>query len=148
MGEKLLAQELAQRSVARGRSAVASITEIYHRFLPLNQSLLTVCTDWQVRSQAPLQLNDHTDAAYDLWVIERLREIDGQVDPICVELEELLQRFNRYGSGFKYALARIDNGETEWFAKPTLQSYHTLWFELHEDLLATLGLDRAAENNS
>ena len=26
-----------------------------------------------------------------------------------------------------------------------IDSYHTVWFELHEDLLATLGLERAAE---
>ena len=29
--------------------------------------------------------------------------------------------------------------------KPVIESYHTVWFELHEDLLVTLGLDRAAE---
>ncbi len=34
---------------------------------------------------------------------------------------------------------------TEWLTKPTILSYHTLWFQLHEDLLATLGLERAAE---
>jgi len=26
-----------------------------------------------------------------------------------------------------------------------MSSYHTVWFELHEDLLATLGIDRASE---
>jgi hypothetical protein len=25
-----------------------------------------------------------------------------------------------------------------------MDSYHTVWFELHEDLLATLGLERGA----
>jgi hypothetical protein len=36
-------------------------------------------------------------------------------------------------------------GDHDWFTKPILASYHTVWFELHEDLLATLGLDRASE---
>jgi hypothetical protein len=26
-----------------------------------------------------------------------------------------------------------------------IESYHTVWFELHEDLLATLGIQRAGE---
>jgi hypothetical protein len=29
-----------------------------------------------------------------------------------------------------------------------IPSFHTVWFELHEDLLATLGLDRSAEHTS
>ena len=36
-------------------------------------------------------------------------------------------------------------GEGDWFDKPLTDSYHTVWFELHEDLLATLGLERATE---
>jgi hypothetical protein len=26
-----------------------------------------------------------------------------------------------------------------------IASYHTVWFELHEDLLATLGIERSSE---
>jgi hypothetical protein len=26
-----------------------------------------------------------------------------------------------------------------------IDSYHTVWFELHEDLLSTLGIERASE---
>ena len=36
-------------------------------------------------------------------------------------------------------------GETDWLTKPIIDSYHTVWFELHEDLLATLGLERGHE---
>jgi hypothetical protein len=36
-------------------------------------------------------------------------------------------------------------GEGDWFTSPLVDSYHTVWFELHEDLLATLGLERAEE---
>ncbi len=28
-----------------------------------------------------------------------------------------------------------------------MESYHTVWFELHEDLLVTLDIDRADERN-
>ena len=33
----------------------------------------------------------------------------------------------------------------DWFTKPTIDSYHSVWFELHENLLATLGIERATE---
>ncbi len=39
----------------------------------------------------------------------------------------------------------MTEGERDWFTKPTIDSYHSVWFELHEDLLATLGLERAKE---
>ena len=43
-------------------------------------------------------------------------------------------------------LARTtDAGEVDWFTRPTIPSYHSVWFELHENLLATLGIDRAQE---
>ena len=36
-------------------------------------------------------------------------------------------------------------GERDWFAKPMIDSYHTVWFQLHEDLLNTLGIERSKE---
>jgi len=36
-------------------------------------------------------------------------------------------------------------GEHTWLTRPTVDSYHTVWFELHEDLLATLGRTRSDE---
>ena len=43
------------------------------------------------------------------------------------------------------ALDRIRGGDLDWFTKPMIDSYHTVWFELHENLLATLGIQRAKE---
>ena len=48
----------------RGRGAAEAVRDAYERFLALNDDLLRVCTDWQVRGRGPA-LNDHTDAAYD-----------------------------------------------------------------------------------
>ena len=38
------------------------------------------------------------------------------------------------------------SGDTDWFTKPMLPSYHTVWFEMHEDLLSTLGIERGSES--
>ena len=54
----------------------------------------------------------------------------------------------RYGPRLRRAVERVEAGDGEWFTKPSLPSYHSVWFELHEDLLSTLGLDRSAESPS
>jgi hypothetical protein len=57
----------------------------------------------------------------------------------------VLARFDGYGDRFAEALARVRAGEVEWFTRPLIDSYHTVWFELHENLLATLGIERVRE---
>ena len=39
------------------------------------------------------------------------------------------------------------NGEPAWVTRPRVDSCHTVWMELHEDLLATLGIDRGDETD-
>ena len=43
------------------------------------------------------------------------------------------------------AMARVAAGEHDFFTKPIIDSFHTVWFELHEDLLTSLGLERSQE---
>ncbi len=117
----------------------------YSRFLNLNGTMLQVCTDWQVKDAEAQVLNDHEDPAYDDAVIADLGKLDDAVQPICAELADELDRFSIYSNRFSAALTRVQSGERDWFAAPIKESYHTVWFELHEDLLATLGIDRATE---
>ena len=137
--ERLVAVEL---DGAGRRSAVMAS---YRAFLGLNPAMLDVCTAWQVIDIDAQVLNDHLDPAYDAAVVSRLTEIDTSVQPICAELGRLFDRFGTYGSRFSHALERVRAGHLEWFTKPTIESYHTVWFELHEDLLVTLGIDRTSE---
>jgi len=137
--QELIAAELD------GSGARAAVEDGYRRFLGVNNELLTVCTDWQLRDNA---LNDHRDAAYDAGVIARLRAVDVKVQPVCADLGQVLRRFGEYGGRFTRALDRVEAGEGDWFAKPMIDSYHTVWFELHEDLLATLGIERSKEGSA
>ena len=137
--ERLLAVQLDE---AERRTDVQSA---YRRFLALNGRLLQICTDWQVIDGAKGTLNAHDDPAYDAGIVAQLIEIDRAVQPICAELGGWIDRFGHYGRRFSTALARVVAGEIDWFTKPTIDSYHTVWFELHEDLLVTLGIDRASE---
>jgi DNA-binding MarR family transcriptional regulator len=117
----------------------------YTEFLVLNAELLAVCTAWQVRDLANNELNDHLDPDYDAEVIDRLKGIHEGVTPICHDLSGRVARFTPYHPRFVTALDKVDQGLTEWFAKPIIDSYHTVWMELHEDLLATLAIDRSSE---
>ena len=116
----------------------------YQRFLGLNQPFLLVCTDWQLRG-GPQTLNDHTDAAYDASVVARLVAIDADLQPVLVDLAAAMARFGGYAERFGEARKRVESGEREWFTGAMIESYHTVWFELHEDLLATLGIERSKE---
>jgi len=138
-GERLLASEL---DASGGRAIVMAA---YESFLGLNTGMLELCTKWQVKDPLGPDLNDHSDPAYDKAVIDELAEIDETVRPILADLVGVLDRFSVYPGRLTLALDNLRAGEIDWFTKPIMESYHTVWFELHEDLLATLGIDRASE---
>ena len=126
--------------------AKAVVDDAYRRFLALNPELLAACTAWQLRSEGEAAVvNDHSDPDHDRQVVERLAAVDEGVRPVLADLEGQLERYSRYGPRLRTALERVTAGDAEWFTKPIIDSYHTVWFELHEDLLCTLGLERSAE---
>ncbi len=143
-GRARVAQLVQAELDASGAAPV--VERAYRGFLSVNKDLLGVCTDWQLRVVNGQQVaNDHSDTAHDERVVKRLREIDDAVQPVCDELAGALDRFARYGPRLSIALTRVEAGEADWFTKPLIDSYHTVWFELHEDLLATLGIERGSE---
>ena len=139
-GERRLAAELDMRGC---RPAVEGC---YQRFVMLNGEMLAVCTDWQLRD--PETVNDHRDPAYDAKVIDRLAALHSQAVHVCASLRDALERFAVYGDRLHAALGRVRSGEHEWFTGVRIPSYHAVWFELHENLLATLGIDRSREATS
>jgi hypothetical protein len=130
--------------------ARGAVEDSYERFLALNPKLLQVCTDWQVvaAGRAAPTHNDHLDAGYDLAVLARLRTLDDRAQPICADLATALDRFAGYGPRLRAALERTIAGDPQWLDRPVIDSYHTVWFELHEDLLATLGRERSQERSA
>lgn len=115
----------------------------YHRFRALNGELLEVATAWQVRADG--SINDHTDAARDAAVLARLRDVVEAVRPVLIDLSDVLDRYRPFVGRFDRALAAVVAGDTAMVTKPVVDSVHTIWFELHEDLLSTLGRTRDAE---
>ena len=60
------------------------------------------------------------------------------------QLAAALERFSGYSERYSAALAKVDRGERAWVDQARADSCHTVWMELHEDLLATLGLGRGS----
>ena len=78
-------------------------------------------------------------------MFDELRDIDQRVEPVLAELVSLLDRFRGHDRRRRIALERLLAGDHDYFTKPMFPSYHSMWFELHEDLLATLGTARASQ---
>ena len=72
----------------------------------------------------------------------RLGELHERADILLVQFEHVLPRFAHYRTQLLSAVQNAENGKSEWVSSPKLESYHTLWFELHEDLLRMLGRRR------
>ena len=138
-------RQLAAELEASGARPV--VQDAYARFEPLNDRLLRACTDWQLRPSRddPLAANDHTDQLWDQYVLDELALISDYLRLLCAGLGQRLARLRGYDDRFATALRRSRRGEHEWVAKPRADSCHTVWMELHEDLLATLGIQRGAE---
>jgi len=125
-----------------------NVEACYQRFLTLNPGVLDACSRWQVREvKGRMVRNDHTDPAYDEKVVGDLTLALDEARPLCDRLAEALDRYRYYGPRLEAALDRVLAGDGDYVTKPVIPSFHTLWFELHEDLLITLGLDRGSESS-
>ncbi|MGW1270663.1 transcriptional regulator [Streptomyces sp. NPDC002491] len=139
-GQTADAERVADELASAG--ARAAVTASFERFLVLNPELLDLCTAWQMRSVGgAMTMNDHSDAAYDARVLDGFTDFHRRAEPVCAELSAELLRFRRYSVRLAEALARAKGGELEHVADSTT-SYHSVWFQLHEDLLATLDIPR------
>ncbi len=119
------------------------LAECYERFMQLNSRVLKICSDWQVRRDRGVETpNDHSDAAYDYAVIERLIGLHDRARECLSGMAGCAERFAPYVERLDACVQRLEQGERNAFTAPLAESYHTVWFELHQDLLVTLGLKR------
>lgn len=136
--------EDARRTVRELDSAGTreALTAAYQRFMVLNSELLELCSAWQLRAlDGTMAPNDHSDPAYDALVLDRFADLDRRAGAVIADLSAALPRFGRYRVRLTAALDRARSGALEHLTDSTT-AYHTVWFQLHEDQLATLGIPR------
>lgn len=129
----------------RAHVDASALIPLYEAFCVLDAELKQTVTAWQVRAGAP---NDHEDAAYDDQVLARLMGVHQRIAPLLGRLAMLLPRLAAYRERLERAAGRIAAGERQYVARIIHDSYHTVWFELHEELLSLAGLKRTGEGAS
>ena len=108
----------------------------YEGFLAVNAEVKAVSARWQSAA---------TDAdRFDL--MDRIEDLHEQVAPVLDRAGSTVGRYGRYRARLGEALEKLED-DPRYFVSPRVDSYHTVWFECHEDFLLTLGRTRAGEGS-
>lgn len=134
---------------AREREQAGPVIEdVYESFVPIDDEVKQIVTAWQMRRVGgQLIVNDHSDHRHDQRVIARLRRTDAKVSTALAPLTSALNRFDMYPRRLRWALTLLDDGDHTMLVAPLKDSYHTVWFELHEELIILSGRNRAEEGS-
>lgn len=132
LGEKLLAEEVTR---AGARAVVESVMT---DFEPLNRQVTDACTQWQLAEMGVAEPSASMSLPGTLEVLARTGEAWNVLE---VRLVRRLPRFHGYSARFARAVERART-DRAWVTATDRESAHRVWFELHEDLLATLGRSR------
>lgn len=120
----------------------AALINAYNEFRAVNAEFKAAVTDWQLKAGEP---NSHDDANYDAAIVARIDSVHRRVLPTLAAVAAQLPRLSSYSVKLQQALDKVKAGDTTWLTRPIVDSYHTVWFELHEELIAAAGLTREAE---
>ncbi len=138
-GAALVAAHQEQWGKANAEAALGA-------FVPFDQHMKAVVTAWQMREVGGQQvINDHSDAAYDTGVLADVAALHGEVGPWLTGLAGQLPWLGGYAARLDEAARLVAGGDPRYIASPRVDSYHSVWFELHEDLILLAGRTRADE---
>lgn len=122
----------------------ADFIAAYEAFERINVELKTLITDWQTMDVAGQRVpNDHSNEAHDQRVLDRLGDMHERADKILARLAAGLPRLQIYRDHLLQALEKAEDGAIEWVSDARIDSYHTVWFELHEEVLRLMGRMRS-----
>ncbi|WP_406814450.1 MarR family transcriptional regulator [Mycobacterium sp. M23085] len=138
-GSDRLARLLAEEREGINSQAMAAA---YDNFRAVNADFKRLVTDWQLKGGPGGAPNAHDDADYDAAVLARLDDVHARAMPIIEAASAQLPRLCAYATKLAAALDKVRAGETTWLTRPLIDSYHTVWFELHEELIGAVGLTR------
>ena len=132
------AREWLDGALAEERATVdaAPFNDMYERFLVFNKDFKILVTEWQTGSQ--------DDAAL-AGTIAALQTLDEAFAPMVAESIGLAPRLAPYAPRFAQSLEAFAAGDVSMLASPLKDSYHTVWFEYHEELIHLGGRNRAEE---
>jgi len=120
----------------RTPAVVERLTKTYESFLKFNVAVKDLSARWQAI----------TDDAERFDIIEELLEIEESVAPSLISAGEVAPRFGEYHTRLAASLEKARE-DPRYVVSPTVDSFHTVWFECHEDYLLMLNKSRAEEGS-
>ncbi|QKT08254.1 hypothetical protein HUN08_14390 [Gordonia sp. X0973] len=111
------------------------LARAYDRFLQVNPGVKEACSRWQAAGAEAT--DDDLFAA-----VDSLERAFSRIDRPLAGIAGDFPRFGGYRARLQAALERAGEGRREAVADPGPESFHTAWFECHEDFLVSLGRDR------
>jgi pyruvate,orthophosphate dikinase len=133
------------RTAERDAWGVDAAGSALEAFVPIDHRVKDVVTAWQLRDPQGQVVNDHTDVDYDRSVLERLGEVHADASAWLAPVVAAAPRLATYGPRLEAALKAAKDGDGRFVASPRVDSYHGIWFELHEELIQLAGRTRADE---
>jgi pyruvate,orthophosphate dikinase len=119
---------------------LVEVDRSYARFLQVNQPVKDTCASWQASGGQ----GDENAAIRALDVLEGLFD---RARPALERVSSVVPRFGSYPQRLEAALDSVAAGDHAYLVAPQVDSFHTVWFECHEDYLLTLGRDREQEES-
>ena len=121
---------------ARTPEVVERLTTTYESFLQLNQPVKDLSSRWQATE----------DDAERFGILEDLADLCEKVTPSLTSAGDVVPRFGAYAHRLAASLDKAAD-DPRFVVSPTVDSFHTVWFECHEDYLLMLGRTREQEGS-
>jgi pyruvate,orthophosphate dikinase len=136
-GRDWVQQELQRESA----EVTGDLAPAWARFQPLNLQLKVLVTETQMSA---------INAEHERWgwLLESMHSLHAEFRPVVDEVAGLAPRLRGYGRRFDAALAALAGGDQTMLASPLKDSYHTVWFEFHEEFIALTGRNREDEERA
>lgn len=109
------------------------LREVLDRFEELDDRLKELASDWQDSREVAL--------------VADLGALHADVESLFADLDDgVADAYRPYLEDLAAARTALADGEAAYFTSTGVDSYHEVWFDLHDDLLRTLGAGRHAND--
>jgi hypothetical protein len=138
-GYRLTAEGRAQvadaLAVERAGLDPAIPRDLYEQFGGIDRRFKELVTEYQL-SDAPTRFS---------WAVAGMTDVHPAVQGLVARAAELVPRLAPYRARFETAMEHLQRGDEKYLVSVTLDSYHTIWFQFHEELIEMAGRTRAGE---
>lgn len=107
----------------------------WEEFEGVNRRFKALVVRWQMKDVNGVKtVNNHSDKEYDSEILGELAKIHEETKNVIDKIAEIIPSYRRYTGRFEVALKRLNGGDTKYMAIAR-DSYHGVWYELHESIL-------------